>query len=231
MPKKFHSTVESLLLEDEIFSSSFAAAMYSKLNNFPQKRRVYVIGGEGILEELPARWIYRSWWSCWSGCGWDRPTHQLLQQLQTRCPYNNLKLMSEGNHRVWKPYAYVRILVAFYCYEAVMRWDSMTDLLQEWPGAGCMVAAMCGSTEREPIVAWKTINSYDGLLITKVSHQYLQNVYGGVIELDTDILFGQNAGCKTLLVLSAFEKNNNAITVLFLACKAMVAETLINAYS
>lgn len=38
--------------QDEIFSSSFAAAMYLKVNNFPSQNKVYVIGGEGILEEL-----------------------------------------------------------------------------------------------------------------------------------------------------------------------------------
>lgn len=38
--------------EDEIFSSSFAAAMFLKVNDFPQEKKVYVIGGEGILEEL-----------------------------------------------------------------------------------------------------------------------------------------------------------------------------------
>ncbi|KAH9750074.1 phosphoglycolate phosphatase 2 [Citrus sinensis] len=48
---KFHSLGVSVS-EDEIFSSSFAAAMYLKVNNFPQENKVYVIGGEGILEEL-----------------------------------------------------------------------------------------------------------------------------------------------------------------------------------
>ncbi|KAK2636838.1 hypothetical protein Ddye_031630 [Dipteronia dyeriana] len=38
--------------EDEIFSSFFAAAMCLKVNNFPQQNKVYVIGGEGIIEEL-----------------------------------------------------------------------------------------------------------------------------------------------------------------------------------
>ncbi|WVY94640.1 hypothetical protein V8G54_033728 [Vigna mungo] len=38
--------------QDEIFSSSFAAAMYLKAKDFPSQNKVYVIGGEGILEEL-----------------------------------------------------------------------------------------------------------------------------------------------------------------------------------
>ncbi|KAK8591917.1 hypothetical protein V6N13_062512 [Hibiscus sabdariffa] len=38
--------------QDEIFSSSFAAAMYLKVNQFPPQKKVYVIGGEGIVQEL-----------------------------------------------------------------------------------------------------------------------------------------------------------------------------------
>lgn len=49
--EKFHS-LGIPVNEDEIFSSSFAAAMYLKVNDFPIEKKVYVIGEEGILEEL-----------------------------------------------------------------------------------------------------------------------------------------------------------------------------------
>nr|GMC51459.1 phosphoglycolate phosphatase 2 [Ipomoea batatas] len=49
--KKFQS-LGIPVSEDEIFSSSFAAAMYLKVRNFPTDKKVYVIGEEGILEEL-----------------------------------------------------------------------------------------------------------------------------------------------------------------------------------
>ncbi|KAJ8562629.1 hypothetical protein K7X08_031081 [Anisodus acutangulus] len=49
--KKFHS-LGIPVNEDEIFSSSFAAAMYLKVNDFTREKKVYVIGEEGILEEL-----------------------------------------------------------------------------------------------------------------------------------------------------------------------------------
>ncbi|KAL9684706.1 hypothetical protein QQ045_022147 [Rhodiola kirilowii] len=53
--KKYAKKFQSLGItvhEDEIFSSSFAAAMYLKVNDFPPEKKVYVIGEEGILEEL-----------------------------------------------------------------------------------------------------------------------------------------------------------------------------------
>ncbi|PHT48720.1 Phosphoglycolate phosphatase 1A, chloroplastic [Capsicum baccatum] len=49
--KKFHS-LGIPVNEDEIFLSSFSAAMYLKVNDFPREKKVYVIGEEGILEEL-----------------------------------------------------------------------------------------------------------------------------------------------------------------------------------
>ncbi|KAG8385903.1 hypothetical protein BUALT_Bualt03G0093500 [Buddleja alternifolia] len=45
-------TLEKLRSMDEIFSSSFAAAMYLKVNQFPKEKKVYVIGEEGVMEEL-----------------------------------------------------------------------------------------------------------------------------------------------------------------------------------
>ncbi|KAJ0016928.1 hypothetical protein Pint_09660 [Pistacia integerrima] len=76
----------------------------------------------------------------------------------------------------------------------------MTDL-QEWPGAGCMVAAMCGSTEREPIVVGKPSTFIMEFLLKKFQIDTSRMCMVGD-RLDTDILFGQNAGCRTLLVLS-----------------------------
>ena len=41
--------------QDEVFGSSYAAAVYlSKVLQFPKDRKVYVIGMEGIEEELQA---------------------------------------------------------------------------------------------------------------------------------------------------------------------------------
>lgn len=38
--------------KNEIFSSSFAAAMFFKVNDFPEEKKVYVIGKKGILDEV-----------------------------------------------------------------------------------------------------------------------------------------------------------------------------------
>ncbi|KAL1193763.1 Phosphoglycolate phosphatase 2 [Cardamine amara subsp. amara] len=81
-----------------------------------------------------------------------------------------------------------------------------------------MVAAMCGSTEREPITVGKPSTFMMDFLLQKYVLMTLSQfrVFPCVCRfgtetsrtcmvgdrLDTDIFFRQNAGCKTLLVLS-----------------------------
>ncbi|WMV23758.1 hypothetical protein MTR67_017143, partial [Solanum verrucosum] len=76
----------------------------------------------------------------------------------------------------------------------------LTDL-QEWPGAGCMVAAICGTTQKEPITVGKPSTFLMDFLLQKYNITTSRMCMVGD-RLDTDILFGQNAGCRTLLVFS-----------------------------
>ncbi|GAA0170524.1 phosphatase [Lithospermum erythrorhizon] len=73
--------------------------------------------------------------------------------------------------------------------------------MQEWPGAGCIVAAVCGATEREAVVVGKPSTFMMDFLLERFNTPPSRMCMVGD-RLDTDILFGQNSGCKTLLVLS-----------------------------
>lgn len=64
-----------------------------------------------------------------------------------------------------------------------------------------MVAAICGSTQKEPVVAGKPSTFMMEFLLKKFNVSCSKMCTVGD-RLDTDVLFGQNAGCKTLLVLS-----------------------------
>ncbi|MBA0850742.1 hypothetical protein Goshw_005954 [Gossypium schwendimanii] len=87
--------------------------------------------------------------------------------------------------------------------------DAVTHLTdaQEWAGqylisgGGSMVGAICGSTQREPLVVGKPSTFMMDYLANKFGILKSQICMVGD-RLDTDILFGQNGGCKTLLVLS-----------------------------
>ncbi|KAL5541160.1 hypothetical protein UlMin_044377 [Ulmus minor] len=72
----------------------------------------------------------------------------------------------------------------------------MTNL-EEWPGTGCMVAAICSSTEKERIVVGKPSPFMMDFLLQKFDISCSRMCMVGD-KLDTDILFRQNAGVTTL---------------------------------
>ncbi|KAK8914566.1 hypothetical protein KSP39_PZI023952 [Platanthera zijinensis] len=121
--------------EDEIFSSSFASAMFLKLNNFPRDKKIYVIGEEGILEELEL--------AGFTGIG--GPVGAVIVGLDQYINYYKLQ------------YATLCIRENPGCLFIATNRDAVGHLtdLQEWPGAGCMVAAVCGAVQKEPVVVGK----------------------------------------------------------------------------
>ncbi|KAH9750071.1 phosphoglycolate phosphatase 2 [Citrus sinensis] len=190
---KFHSLGVSVS-EDEIFSSSFAAAMYLKVNNFPQENKVYVIGGEGILEELRQ--------AGYTGLGGPEDGEKRVQ-LKSNCLFEHDKNVGAVVVGLDPHINYYKLQYGTLCirenpgclFIATNR-DAVGHLtdLQEWP-------AMCASTEKEPIVVGKPSTFMMEILSKKFQIASSRMCMVGD-RLDTDILFGQNAGCKTLLVLS-----------------------------
>eukprot|EP00850_Spirogloea_muscicola_P012554 SM000081S22688 [mRNA] locus=s81:586503:589952:- [translate_table: standard] len=81
--------------------------------------------------------------------------------------------------------------------------DAVTHLTdaQEWAGGGSMVGAIRGSTKKEPTVVGKPSTFMMDYLAKEFGISKSQICMVGD-RLDTDILFGQNGGCRTLLVLS-----------------------------
>ncbi|CAN6690320.1 unnamed protein product [Malus baccata var. baccata] len=187
--------------EDEIFSSSFAAATYLQLINFPKHKKVYVIGEQGILEELQL--------AGFTALGGPEDGKKTAQ-LKSNCLFEHDKSVGAVVVGLDQYINYYKLQYGTLCirenpgclFIATNR-DAvghMTDL-QEWPGAGCMVAAICGSTQKEPIVVGKPSNFLMEFLLKKFDISCSKMCMVGD-RLDTDILFGQNAGCRTLLVLS-----------------------------
>ncbi|KVI01134.1 phosphoglycolate phosphatase 2 [Cynara cardunculus var. scolymus] len=198
--QKFQSLGISVT-EEEIFSSSFAAAMYLKVNKFPPEKKVYVIGGEGILEELKL--------AGFTGIGGPEDAKKIVQ-LKANTLFEHDKSVGAVVVGLDQYINYYKLQYGTLCirenpgciFIATNRdaTGNMTDL-QEWPGAGCMVAAICGSTEKEPIVVGKPSTFLMDFLQKKYNIPTSKMCMVGD-RLDTDILFGQNAGCTTLLVLS-----------------------------
>lgn len=198
--KKFE-TLGLSVNEEEIFASSFAAAAYLKSIDFPKDKKVYVIGEDGILKELelagfqylggpedgkksielkPGYFMEHDGNVGAVVVGFDRYVNYYKLQYGTLCLRENPGCL----------------FIATNC-------DAVTHLTdaQEWAGGGSMVGAIRGSSQREPLVVGKPSTFMMDYLSTKFGISKSQICMVGD-RLDTDILFGQNGGCKTLLVLS-----------------------------
>ncbi|KAK1296878.1 Phosphoglycolate phosphatase 2 [Acorus calamus] len=187
--------------EEEIFSSSFAAAMYLKLNSFPREKKVYVIGEEGILEELKL-----AGFTCFGGPEDSNKSIQLKSDFMVKHDENvGAVVVGIDPHINYYKLHYGTLCIRENpgCLFIATNCDAvghMTDT-QEWPGAGCMVGAICGSTQKEPVVVGKPSTFMMDFLVERFQIDTMKMCMVGD-RLDTDILFGQNAGCNTLLVLS-----------------------------
>ncbi|XP_078432936.1 phosphoglycolate phosphatase 1A, chloroplastic-like [Wolffia australiana] len=213
--KKFE-TLGLNVTEEEIFASSFAAAAYLESINFPKDKKIYVIGEDGILKELelagfqyfggpadgekkielkPGFMMHHDENVGAVVVGFDRHFNYYKVQYGTLCIRENPGCLFIATNR-----------------------DAVTHLTdaQEWAGGGSMVGALCGSTQKEPIVVGKPSTFMMDYLANKFGITKSQICMVGD-RLDTDILFGQNGGCRTLLVLSGvttlerLESPNNSI--------------------
>ncbi|KAL9351937.1 hypothetical protein Peur_054617 [Populus x canadensis] len=207
--KQYGKKFETLGLdvsEEEIFASSFAAAAYLKSIDFPKDKKVYVVGEDGILKELELAGFQYLGGPEDGGkkielkpgflmehdkdvgavvVGFDRYFNYYKVQYGTLCIRENPGCLFIATNR-----------------------DAVTHLTdaQEWAGGGSMVGAFVGSTQREPLVVGKPSTFMMDYLANKFGILKSQICMVGD-RLDTDILFGQNGGCKTLLVLSDFSSS------------------------
>ncbi|KAM1387736.1 hypothetical protein ACFX2I_033699 [Malus domestica] len=202
--KQYGKKFETLGLnvnEEEIFASSFAAAAYLKSINFPKDKKVYVIGEEGILKELELAGYEYLGGPEDGGKKIELKPGYLMEHDES---VGAVVVGFDRNFNYYKiQYGTLCVRENPGCLFIATNRDAVTHLTdaQEWAGGGSMVGAIRGSTQREPLVVGKP---------STFMMDYLANEFGILKSqicmvgdrLDTDILFGQNGGCKTLLVLS-----------------------------
>uniref|UniRef100_A0ACD5YJC0 Uncharacterized protein n=3 Tax=Avena sativa TaxID=4498 RepID=A0ACD5YJC0_AVESA len=141
--------------EEEIFTSSFAAAMFLKLNNFSPEKKVYVVGEDGILEELKL-----AGFECFGGP--EDGKKNIM--LEANFYFDHDKSVGAVIVGLDQYFNYYKMQYASLCirenpgclFIATNRDPTghMTPA-QEWPGAGTMVAAVSCSVQKEPIVVGK----------------------------------------------------------------------------
>ncbi|XP_074298842.1 phosphoglycolate phosphatase 2-like [Silene latifolia] len=125
--------------QDEIFSSSFAAAIYLKSIQFPSQNKVYVIGCEGILEEL-----HLAGFTPLGGPEDANKTVELKENrffLQDKTVGAVVAGLDQYISLYKLQYATLCIRENPGCLFIATNRDAVGNMtsLQEWPGAGCMI--------------------------------------------------------------------------------------------
>lgn len=200
---KFRKLGLDWVSEENIFASSFAAAAYLKSIDF--KKKVYVVGEDGILEELDAAGIGHVGGPGDAGKVIDLSTNQ--GQSAKIVPDTEVGAVVVGFDRHLNyhklQYATKCLREIPGCHFVATNHDAVTHLTadDEWAGGGSMVAAIAASSQRDPILVGKPSQFMTKFLAKQYGVSPARMCMIGD-RLDTDILFGQSGGMRTLLVLS-----------------------------
>jgi phosphoglycolate phosphatase len=206
--------------QEEIFSSSFAAAAYFESTNFPKDKKarsafpvlsltsaahlspqVYVVGEVGIQQELDLVGVAHK-----GGPADASKTIDLAPgAMMHHDPDVAAVVVGFDRHINYYKIQYATLCIRENpgCLFVATNTDAVTHLTdaQEWAGNGSMVGALRGSCQREPIVVGKPAAFMLDYIAKKFSVRPDQMCMVGD-RLDTDILFGRDGGLRTLLVLS-----------------------------
>eukprot|EP00981_Chlorochromonas_danica_P006636 scaffold1446_cov175-Ochromonas_danica.AAC.14 len=186
---------------EEIFSSSFAAAAYLEQHPLPPGKKVYIVGQEGILEELDLLGIPHL-----GGPEDNGKKIQLGKGGKVEVDPNVAAVivgLDTGINYYKLQYAQLCLLNNEGCRFIATNQDALTHLTeeQEWVGAGGIVSAIMGCTNRQPLVVGKP----SSLMIDYIAEKYSiprNRICMVGDRLDTDILFGKDNGLHTVLTLS-----------------------------
>ncbi|EAU83803.1 p-nitrophenyl phosphatase [Coprinopsis cinerea okayama7 len=190
---------------DEIYGSAYAAAVYiSSVIKLPKTKKVYVIGMAGLEEELQNEGI--------TILGGTDPADNTLESfnladfvrdpdvgavvcgLDTKINYTKLS----------KAFQYLlhNQDCLFIATNEDSTYPSSHGLL---PGAGSISAPLRCALGKNPICTGKPASTMLDCIKAKVNFDPKRTIMVGD-RLNTDILFGQNGGLATLLVLTGITK-------------------------
>jgi len=202
--KGYLGKFKSLGLEvnpEEIFSSSFAAAAYLEQNPLPPGKKAYIIGQDGIGDELDLLSIPHIGGPADAGkviklgpgvrIDQDPDVAAVIVGFDSAINYYKIQ------------YAQLCINENKDCRFIATNLDAVTHLTeeQEWAGNGAMVGAIKGCTGREPILVGKPSPLMVDYIVDKYKCDRSRICMVGD-RLDTDILFGADNGLQTVLTLS-----------------------------
>ncbi|KAJ8675577.1 hypothetical protein QAD02_011363 [Eretmocerus hayati] len=184
--------------EEEILCSSYLAATYLKQLNF--KKKVYIVGSEGIAQELEAQGIRHT------GVGPDLMEGDELDTL-----FNFKKDPEVGAVVVGfdKHFSYPKLVkAATYAHDPEVHFigtnpdvERPSPCASRYPGAGCFLRAIEAIANRKATVLGKPETFVSQVIKQKYHVDPSRTLMIGD-NLNTDILLGKRCGFTTLLVMS-----------------------------
>lgn len=200
--------------QEEIFSSSFAAALYlTQKSPLNPGEKVYVIGTQGLCDELQRHNL-----SYLGGPQDDDKTVTLAPGGKVQHDPHVAAVVVGYDPAI----NYYKLQYAQLCMNSnpdckfiATNLDPVAHITneQEWAEAGAMVGAIEGCTHRPPIVVGKP----SSLLIDYiVDHFHVKKDRIAMVgdRLDTDIVFGRDNGLRTVLTLSGVTSKEKLLSPL-----------------
>ncbi|KAJ6625088.1 HAD-like domain-containing protein [Mycena sp. CBHHK59/15] len=186
---------------DEIYGSAYVAAVYiSSVMKLPKDKKVYVIGMKGMEEELREEGVTFLGGMDPADCTLepfsladftlDTDVAAVLCGLDTNINYT--KLSKAFQYLTRNPGC------AFLATNEDSTYPAADGLL---PGAGAISAPLRYALGKDPVSIGKPASTMLDCIMAKVNFDPKRTIMVGD-RLNTDILFGQNGGLSTLLVLT-----------------------------
>jgi 4-nitrophenyl phosphatase len=173
------------LQEDQVVNSSMGTAYLLK-KRFPQGGPVYVIGEIGLTTALKEAGFYHS----------EEPGLAVIGSMDRDITFWKLKAAT----------LLIRRGIPFYFTNPDRTFPTPEGLI---PGAGAILAALETATNITPIIVGKPGTTLFDFALERLGTLPQETLVVGD-RLETDILGGQRAGCKTALVLSGISTQEEA---------------------
>ncbi|ORX82355.1 2-phosphoglycolate phosphatase [Basidiobolus meristosporus CBS 931.73] len=192
--------------EEEIFGSSYATAYYLKhILHFPDNKKVYGVGADGLREELEQEGI--------QVCGIGEDNEAItFDGLKTIQPDDTIGAVVMGmdinvNYRKYaKAFTYLHHNTE--CHFIATNEDILDPIAGTvFPAAGAFLSPLTIALDRKPIVMGKPEKPMIDCIVKKYHLDKSRTCMVGD-RLNTDILFGINGGLKTLLVLTGITQES-----------------------
>lgn len=204
--------------EDEVFSSAYATAAYLKdVLRLPTDRKAYVVGMNGLEDELDANGIQHIGGTDEQDCqgldgldfsplaskdALDPSVAAVVCGIDTKFSYRKL---AKAFRYITRPGAEGEVRAGeqnggchFVCTNEDVTFPSSEGL---FPGAGAVWKGIQVSSGRDPIVVGKPHQPMIDTIFARFAFDKSRTLMVGD-RLDTDIAFGQRGGIDTLLVLT-----------------------------